>query len=129
MTAPELKVLDVSNPTQLRVALGFGAIYAIVLVGSAWLSERAGSQGLYAVAVVSGLVDVDAITLSSLNLFAGGGVTAAVAVTAIGIAYLAAVAFKLAAVLVIGGIDLLRRVALALLAPALGIVAGLLLFA
>jgi len=111
------------------VALGFGAIYAIVLVGSAWLSERAGSQGLYAVAVVSGLVDVDAITLSSLNLFAGGGVTAAVAVTAIGIAYLAAVAFKLAVVLVIGGIDLLRRVALALLAPALGIVAGLLLFA
>ena len=129
MTAPELKALDVSNPTQLRVALGFGAIYAIVLVGSAWLSERAGSQGLYAVAVVSGLVDVDAITLSSLNLFAGGGVTAAVAVTAIGIAYLAAVAFKLAVVLVIGGIDLLRRVALALLAPALGIVAGLLLFA
>ena len=129
MTAPELKVLEVSNPTQLRVALGFGAIYAIVLVGSAWLSERAGSQGLYAVAVVSGLVDVDAITLSSLNLFAGGGVTAAVAVTAIGIAYLAAVAFKLAVVLVIGGIDLLRRVALALLAPALGIVAGLLLFA
>jgi uncharacterized membrane protein (DUF4010 family) len=129
MTAPELKILDVSNPTQLRVALGFGVIYAIVLVGSAWLSERAGSQGLYAVAVVSGLVDVDAITLSSLNLFAGGGVTAAVAVTAIGIAYLAAVAFKLAVVLVIGGIDLLRRVALALLAPALGIVAGLLLFA
>jgi uncharacterized membrane protein (DUF4010 family) len=129
MTVPELKALDVSNPTQLRVALGFGAIYAIVLVGSAWLSERAGSQGLYAVAVVSGLVDVDAITLSSLNLFAGGGVTAAVAVTAIGIAYLAAVAFKLAVVLVIGGIDLLRRVALALLAPALGIVAGLLLFA
>jgi uncharacterized membrane protein (DUF4010 family) len=129
MTVPELKVLDLSNPTQLRVALGFGAIYAIVLVGSAWLSERAGSQGLYAVAVVSGLVDVDAITLSSLNLFAGGGVTAAVAVTAIGIAYLAAVAFKLAVVLVIGGIDLLKRVALALLAPALGIVAGLLLFA
>ena len=129
MTAPELKVLEVSNPTQLRVALGFGAIYAIVLVGSAWLSERAGSQGLYAVAVVSGLVDVDAITLSSLNLFAGGGITAAVAATAIGIAYLAAVAFKLAVVLVIGSIDLLRRVALALLAPALGIVAGLLLFA
>ena len=129
MTTPERKALDVSNPTQLHVALGFGAIYAIVLVGSAWLSERAGSQGLYAVAVVSGLVDVDAITLSSLNLFAGGGVTAAVAVTAIGIAYLAAVAFKLAVVLVIGGIDLLRRVALALLAPALGIVAGLLLFA
>ena len=129
MTLPDLKVLDLSNPTQLKVALGFGAIYAIVLVGSAWLSERAGSQGLYAVAVVSGLVDVDAITLSSLNLFAGGGVTAAVAVTAIGIAYLAAVAFKLAVVLVIGGIDLLRRVALALLAPALGIVAGLLLFA
>jgi uncharacterized membrane protein (DUF4010 family) len=129
MAAPEQKVLDLSNPTQLRVALGFGAIYAIVLVGSAWLSERAGSQGLYAVAVVSGLVDVDAITLSSLNLFEGGGVTAAVAVTAIGIAYLAAVAFKLAVVLVIGGTELLKRVALALIAPALGIVAGLLLFA
>ena len=69
------------------------------------------------------------LTLSSLNLFAGGGITVVVAVTAIGIAYLAAVAFKLPVVLAIGGIDLLRRVALALLAPALGIVAGLLLFA
>jgi uncharacterized membrane protein (DUF4010 family) len=129
MTAPEQKVPEISNPTQLKVALGFGAIYAVVLVGSAWLSELAGSQGLYAVAVVSGIVDVDAITLSSLNLFAGGGVTAAVAATAIGIAYLAAVAFKLAVVLVIGGIDQFKRVGLTLLAPALGIVAGLLLFA
>lgn len=63
MPIPETK-----NPAELPTAVGFGLLYAIVLFFSAWLSDVAGTSGLYTVAIVSGLTDVDAITLSSLRL-------------------------------------------------------------
>jgi uncharacterized membrane protein (DUF4010 family) len=113
----------------LRVALGFGALYAVVLAGSAWLSERAGSEGLYTLAVVSGFVDVDAITLSGLSLSNSGKITAAVAATTIGLAFFSATALKLGVLLVMGNAEMLKRCALALVAPGLGVAAGLLLFA
>ena len=129
MAKSELKVPELDNPTNLRVALGFGALYTLVLFGAAWLSERAGTHGLYAIAVASGFADVDAIALSSLNLLNSGTVSAAVAATAIGIAFISNVAVKLGMLLFVGGRDLLRECAVALLAPAAGIIAGLLLFA
>jgi uncharacterized membrane protein (DUF4010 family) len=128
MASPDLEAPDLSNPTNLRVALGFGALYAVVLLGAAWLSEHAGSHGLYAIALVSGLADVDAITLSTLNLFGAERLTGAVATTAITLAFLAAVAFKLAAAAVLGRAPFMKRCLAGLLAPAAGVVAGLLLF-
>lgn len=53
-----------SNPTQLRAALFFAAFYAVVLFLIAWLKESVGDAGLYPLAVLSGLQDMDAITLS-----------------------------------------------------------------
>lgn len=126
---PDFAAPALSNPTDLRVALGFGAIYALVLVGSAWLSDRAGSQGLYAVAVASGPVDVDAITLSSLRLFNAGSIEAGVAAAAIALAYAAAVAFKLGVVGGVGGMPMLRLSGPALAAPVAGIAVGVMLFA
>jgi uncharacterized membrane protein (DUF4010 family) len=84
------------NPAELPAALRFAAVYAVVLLVSAWLSDLAGSRGLYAAAAASGLVDIDPINLSALNFFAEGRIEAGVAVNAIGIAYLANVAFKMA---------------------------------
>jgi uncharacterized membrane protein (DUF4010 family) len=123
---PELEAPELSNPTHLRVSVGFGALYAAVLFVSAWLSDRAGAGGLYAVAIVSGFVDVDAITLSSLNLFNNGSISASVAVVAAGLAYLAAVVFKLALLGFLGGRAMLAQFGLLVAAPALG-VAGVLL--
>lgn len=65
----EVLMPEISNPTEICTALGFGLLYAAVLFFAAWLSDIAGSGGHYAVALVSGLTDVDAITLSSLRLF------------------------------------------------------------
>jgi uncharacterized membrane protein (DUF4010 family) len=127
--ASGLRLPDFSNPVQLRVALAFGALYAMVLIGSAWLSERAGSQGLYLLAVVSGFVDVDAITLSGLALVNGGKIAAATAATAIGLAYFSATALKLAVLAVLGGPTMLRSCMPALIAPCLGIGAALVLIA
>lgn len=120
----ELPELDLRNPTELFTALTFGAIYAIVLLLSAALSEHAGSLGLYAVAVLSGLTDVDAITLSSLRLFGQGKLAASEATTAILLATLANLVFKLGIVVSVAGRPLARRVVTVFAAIAAGCVAG-----
>ena len=113
-------MLPITNPTELRTPLSFGALYAIVLFLSAWLSDVFGSGGLYTVAVLSGLTDVDAIALSSLRLFDLGKLTSAQAVTSITLATLANIGFKLGLVLFIGGATLARRCAPGLAAVAVG---------
>ena len=85
---------EVRNPTDLRVALGFGLAYGLVSLLAAVSAQRLGAQALYAVAAVSGLTDVDAITLSVTRLHGSGQVGGNVAVTAIAIAVVANLAFK-----------------------------------
>ncbi len=108
----ELPVPDIKNPTEIRTALTFGALYGIVLLAAAWLADVAGSRGLYVVALVSGLTDVDALTLSTLRLFALDQVTSLQAATAIAIAVGANLLFKLGVVLSLGGRMLARQVML-----------------
>ena len=123
----ELYVPETSNPAELHSAIGFGLLYVIVLLGSAWMADLAGSQGLYAVALVSGLTDVDAITLSSLRLFNLGQLSETQTVTAISIAFLSNVAFKFGMVAFIGGWALARQVAIGFGAIACGVLFGLLI--
>ena len=52
------------NPAELKSALIFGLIYALVTLVVAAVKEHFGASALYAVAIVSGLTDMDAITLS-----------------------------------------------------------------
>jgi uncharacterized membrane protein (DUF4010 family) len=115
---PTLVVPEISNPTEIRTALGFGLLFGAVLFCSAWLSDVAGSSGLYAVALVSGLTDVDAITLSTLHLYDLGKLLPAQAVIAIVLALISNIAFKLGLVFAVGGADLARRCALPMLAAA-----------
>ncbi|OGT00718.1 MAG: magnesium transporter MgtC [Gallionellales bacterium RIFCSPLOWO2_12_FULL_59_22] len=123
--AAELYVPETSNPAELHTAIGFGLLYVIVLLGSAWMADIAGSQGLYAVALASGLTDVDAITLSSLRLFNLGQLSEQQTVTAIALAVLANLAFKFGMVVFIGGRALARQVAAGFGAIACGVIAGL----
>jgi uncharacterized membrane protein (DUF4010 family) len=60
------------NPARIRQALVFAALYVVILFGVAAAREHIGSQAVYAVAFVSGLTDVDALTLSVAQLYAGG---------------------------------------------------------
>ena len=120
----ELPELALSNPTEIRAALGFGALYAGVLFAAAWLSDWAGSQGVYAVALVSGLTDVDAITLSSLRLFGLTTLSGGEALTAILLALLSNIAFKAGLTVVIGGGRLALRTLPGFAAVALGALAG-----
>ncbi|MDH3247857.1 MAG: DUF4010 domain-containing protein [Acidimicrobiia bacterium] len=63
-----------TNPFRLGPAIQFGLLYGLVLIGSKALSEWLGATGIYAGAIVSGLADVDAITLSMAELSRGTGV-------------------------------------------------------
>ncbi len=52
------------NPSELRTALTFGGLYVLILLVIAATTEYLGSEVLYLVAGISGLADMDAITLS-----------------------------------------------------------------
>lgn len=119
--------LAVNNPTQLKVAAGFGVAYAGILLGAAWLSHRWGSSGLYAMAAISGIADVDAISLSSLQLFNTGRIEANTAVAAIAVAYLSNLVFKFAIAFSAGSAQLAWRCAPAFVASAAGLLLALVL--
>jgi len=123
--ATGLNIPETANPAELRTAIGFGLLYVVVLLGAAWMQDIAGSRGLYAVALVSGLTDVDAITLSSLRLFNIGLLSEHQAVTSIAIAFLSNIAFKFGIVLFIGGWALAKHVATGFGAIACGVLLGL----
>lgn len=119
---------EFTNPTEIKTAFGFGLMYALVLFCAAWLSEYAGNSGLYALAVVSGLTDVDAISLSSLRLFELGKLGQHQAVMAITIAYLSNLAFKFGLVAFVGGGTLALRCAPGVVAVAAGVAGAAVLF-
>jgi uncharacterized membrane protein (DUF4010 family) len=56
------------NPFLLSEVLRFGAILAVVMLAAAMAQSAFGRSGLMAVAAISGLADVDALTLSVANM-------------------------------------------------------------
>jgi uncharacterized membrane protein (DUF4010 family) len=123
----ELPMPSVKNPTELKTAISFGLLYAIVLLASAWLQDIAGNRGLYVVALASGLTDADASVLSALRLYNLEKVPADHAVTAVTLALMANLTFKIGLVVSIGGGQLARHALPGLLAIGGGMALGLLL--
>jgi len=76
------------------------------------------------VAMVSGLTDVDAITLSSLRLLSIGTLTQHQAATAVLLALLANIVFKTGLTLVIGGVSLSKSTLPGFASVATGAVIG-----
>lgn len=99
------------NPAELKPALIFAAIYAVVIFAVAAARDWLGESGLYLVALISGLTDMDAITLSTSRLMQQGTVIADIGWRVIIIAALANLVFKGAAAWSLGGAALGRRVA------------------
>lgn len=122
----EVTLPEVKNPTEIRAAAAFGLIYGSVLFLSTWLSDIAGSGGLYAIALISGLTDVDAITLSSLRLYELDKLEATQAITAISLAFISNTGFKLGLIFFIGSPLLARQCVSGMLATAAGVGAALL---
>ena len=125
--AGDLPMPEVKNPTELKIAISFGLLYALVLLASAWLQDVAGNKGLYIVALASGLTDADASVLSTLRLFNLETIPGSEAVIAVTLALMANLVFKIGLVLSIGGGKLARHALPGLLAIGGGMALGLLL--
>ncbi len=100
------------NPAQLKAALVFGAIYGLVILATAAAKDYLGDSGLYIVAVISGLTDVDAITLSTSRLMNLGNLSPDNGWRVILVAALSNVAFKGALVGFLGNKNLLAKISL-----------------
>ncbi len=73
------------NPFELKHALAFGLLYGLVLFIAKAAQVYVGTRGLYGSAILAGLTDVDAITLSVADLHRSGTETS-VATTSITLA-------------------------------------------
>jgi uncharacterized membrane protein (DUF4010 family) len=105
------------NPTELKSALIFGLLYAVALLAVAAGKNYLGSGGLYVIAALSGLTDMDAITLSTARLVNTGSVDADNGWRLITIALMANVLFKGGLASVLG-----HRRLFALIAPLCAII-------
>ena len=100
------------NPAELPTALVFGGLYALVLLAIAAAKDFFGDTGLYGVAILSGLHDVDAITLSTARLVEQGQIETGVGWRAILTACLANQVIKTSLVAVLGHRRLMLTTAL-----------------
>ncbi|MCI0663754.1 MAG: MgtC/SapB family protein [Acidobacteria bacterium] len=98
------------NPSELKSALLFSLLYAVILLAIAFAKERYGSRGLYFVAGLSGLTDVDAITLSTSQMVNLGRISADQGWRLIVIATMSNLIFKALMVATLGHRQLLVRV-------------------
>jgi uncharacterized membrane protein (DUF4010 family) len=112
-TEPDIET-DLENPFRLRPALFFGAVFAIVLLVSQSANTWFGDSGIYATAFLSGLADVDAITLTLSALEADGEISPSVATTGIVIGAIANTLTKAGLAWLLGTVKLGLRVTVAL---------------
>jgi uncharacterized membrane protein (DUF4010 family) len=98
------------NPTELKSAILFAALFALVTLGVAAAKEHFGQRGLYVVAILSGLTDMDAITLSTTQIIQSGQTDVHTGWRLILAAALANLVFKAATTAVLGDRKLFLRV-------------------
>ncbi len=78
--------LDFETPFALMPAIKFGLFFAFVLFIAKLLQVLLGNSGLYLAGLLSGLADVDAITISMASLSMSGDISAKAAISTITIA-------------------------------------------
>jgi len=105
---------ELSNPFRLRPALLFGVVFAVVLLVSEHAHEWFGTSGVYVTAFLSGLADVDAMTITLSKLAADGTVSTQVATTGIVIAAIANTLVKAGLAWLLGTYRLGRLVSIVL---------------
>lgn len=90
------------NPAELRTAVAFGALYAVIKFAVAATHHYFGHSALYAVAGLSGLTDMDAVTLSTAKLVEQGRLSSSLGWQLILTASVSNLAFKGGVALVLG---------------------------
>lgn len=104
-------VIKIKSPFSLFPALKFGFIFAFILFLTKFALSYVGNSGIYLVSFVSGLMDVDAITVSIANL-AKNGLSSQSAAIAITIAAMTNTFFKAMFFLIFGNFRVGLRIGL-----------------
>jgi uncharacterized membrane protein (DUF4010 family) len=95
--------IEFSNPFDLGAAVKFGLLYGLVLLVSRTAQINFGETGIFISSIISGLADVDAITLSMSELSLSGGLELTTAARAIVLAAMSNTIVKGGIVMVSGG--------------------------
>jgi uncharacterized membrane protein (DUF4010 family) len=106
-----LERFKLDNPVELTQALQFGALLTTIVFLTKWVQAVFGETGLYPLAAVSGLADVDAITISLARLASHDEIAVASACRAIVLAAAVNTGAKATLALFFGGPKLGLRVA------------------
>ncbi len=127
--ASEKGEITFSNPLDLISAIKFGLLYAVILVVARTAQLYFGDTGVLVSSLLSGLADVDAITLSLAALSKAGGLDLDVAALAIVLAAMSNTVVK-GSIVLIGGAPALRKTILPglMLMLAVGIGLALVIF-
>jgi uncharacterized membrane protein (DUF4010 family) len=119
--------LELETPFSMRNALGFGALFLLVVLAGGVAEATLGRVGFYATAALTGLVSSAGATTSAVVLYRGGTLDADAAVIAVLLATLASVAVKATLAATGGDRTFTRAVALqSALLVAVGVVATVL---
>ncbi len=123
---PDTAKVKLGNPLRWQTAVTFAIVFAVVLVAVRAANEYLGSTGVYVASVLTGLTDVDSITLSVADLSLTGDLDSSVASLAIAIAALVNTTVKGVMVISLGSVELrkvvVRAIAIVLAAGIVGTV-------
>jgi len=121
-------MLALGNPMEIRPALFFAALLAAMSLAAAYAGAQFGQSGLLAVASLSGLADVDAITLIAGRQASSGAIAMSAAAEAIMAAAATNIVLKAAMAWSVGGRALGLRVGAVFAAMIAAGAAGLMFF-
>ncbi len=109
--SPQAETVKLESPFEIGPAIKFGLVFVVVIFALALGQKYLGDSGVYAAAFLSGLIDIDAIVLSSLESVKLGELSQVVAQNSIAIALIVNTVIKVAYIAVLGAYSLLGRVA------------------
>ncbi|KAF1080780.1 MAG: hypothetical protein GQF41_2594 [Candidatus Rifleibacterium amylolyticum] len=116
--------VKLSNPFSLGPALKFAAFFVAILLISRIARDQLGNAGMYLAAALSGLADVDAITMSVAEQTKAGGLAGGPGVLAITIAVVSNAVVKAGISMMTGSREFGKLVAISL---GLAVIVGLML--
>jgi uncharacterized membrane protein (DUF4010 family) len=90
----ESVAVDLESPFSLRNALSFGLLFLLIVVAGGVAQGQAGSLGLYAASLATGLVSSAGATTSAVLLYRGGAIDPTTATVAILLATAASIVVK-----------------------------------
>lgn len=102
---------EVQNPLRITAAITFGLVFLVVLVGVRAANEFFGDAGVYVASAITGILDVDAITLSAAELASSGEIQIQVAAISVLLASLVNTAAKAVLAIVLGAPEMRRTIA------------------